>query len=283
MKHSLIAMNHFKTYFFSYLMSIITLITACGGRAQAANGYNSFPKDTFYTESGRRVVITFIKHASLMISCDQFNLYIDPVSSYADYTSFPPAKLLLITHEHGDHLDKQAIAQLTKENTLIVANESSAQKIPHCSVLKWHQKMILSTDPSNMTPSFTILPASSKIAHETNKLVIEAVPAYNITPEHAAFHPRLRDNGYVLEYEGLRIYVAGDTENIPEMSALKAIDIAFLPVNQPYTMTVKQAVDAAKVIKPKILYPYHYHGTPIDELSKALHHSGIEVRIRHME
>jgi hypothetical protein len=183
----------------------------------------------------------------------------------------------------GDHLDKQAIERLTKENTLIVANESSAQKIPTCSVLKLHQKIVLSTDPSGMTPSFTILPAPSKTTRQANKLVIEAVPAYNITPEHESFHPRLRDNGYVLEYDGLRIYIAGDTENIPEMSALKSIDIAFLPVNQPYTMTVKQAVEAARVIKPKVLYPYHYNGTPVEELSKILHQSGIEVRIRHME
>lgn len=118
----------------------------------------------------------------------------------------------------------------------------------------------------------------------TPYLFIEAVPAYNTTPGRDKFHPKGRDNGYVLTLGGTRIYIAGDTEDIPEMKNLEAIDIAFLPVNQPYTMTVSQAVKAAERINPKILYPYHYGETPVRELQDQLkNQSSIEVRIRQMQ
>ncbi len=113
--------------------------------------------------------------------------------------------------------------------------------------------------------------------------MIEAVPAYNTTPGREQFHPRHRDNGYILTIDGLRIYIAGDTEDIPEMKNLKNIDIAFLPVNQPYTMTVTQAVNAANMFLPKILYPYHFGNTNVKQLKEALKNSGIEVRLRKME
>ena len=109
---------------------------------------------------------------------------------------------------------------------------------------------------------------------------IEAVPAYNYTEGRTQFHPKGRDNGYILTLDGLRIYIAGDTEDIPEMEAVKDIDIAFLPCNQPYTMTVDQLVNAAKIIKPKVLFPYHYSQTPVAQVSMKLAGSGIEVRIR---
>mgnify|MGYP000205328422 CR=1 FL=1 len=110
-----------------------------------------------------------------------------------------------------------------------------------------------------------------------------AVPAYNTTPGRDKYHPRHRDNGYILTFDGLRVYIAGDTEDIPEMKDLKDIDIAFLPVNQPYTMTVPQAAKAAKMFSPKILYPYHYGDTKIGELKDALKGSGIDVRIRELQ
>lgn len=116
-----------------------------------------------------------------------------------------------------------------------------------------------------------------------NQITIEAVPAYNITPGREQFHPRSRDNGYVLSIDGLRIYIAGDTEDIPEMKNLKNIDIAFLPVNQPYTMTVAQAVNAAKMFSPKVLYPYHFGNTDVKPLGGLLKNSGIEVRLREMQ
>ena len=113
-----------------------------------------------------------------------------------------------------------------------------------------------------------------------NGVQLDAVPAYNTTPGHTKFHPQGRDNGYVLTLDGLRIYIAGDTEVIPEMAALKDIDVAFLPCNQPYTMTPEQVAKAAKTIGPKVLFPYHYSDTPVRRVAELLANTGIDVRIR---
>ena len=116
-----------------------------------------------------------------------------------------------------------------------------------------------------------------------NDITVEAVPAYNISEGRTQFHPKGRDNGYILTVDGLRIYIAGDTEDIPEMATIQDIDIAFLPCNQPYTMTTDQLVKAAKTIKPKVLFPYHYGQTNVSTLPAQLQGEGIDVRIRHYE
>ncbi len=220
-----------------------------------------FEKDTFTTRDGKKLEITFIKHASLMLEYDGHIIQVDPISEYADYAKFPKADVILITHEHYDHLDPKAIAASEKEGTVIVSNLSSYEQIQKGIVMK-------NGDKRQLTPY----------------LFIEAVPAYNTTAGRDKFHPKGRDNGYVLTLGGTRIYIAGDTEDIPEMKNLEAIDIAFLPVNQPYTMTVPQAVKAAERINPKILYPYHYGETPVRELQEQLkNQSSIEVRIRQMQ
>lgn len=220
----------------------------------------TFDKDTFRTKSGKKIVITFIKHGTLGLRYDNKTYEIDPVSMYADYTKFPKADYILVTHEHADHLDAKAIDALTKNNTQLIINGSSAEKIGKGEVMKNGD--------------------TRKLA---DKVTIEAVPAYNTTPGREKFHPRHRDNGYVLTIDGFRIYIAGDTEDIPEMKNLKNIDVAFLPVNQPYTMTVEQAVHAARMFSPKVLYPYHYGDTKIEGLKDALKGSGIDVRIRQMQ
>ncbi|WP_165154094.1 MBL fold metallo-hydrolase [Parabacteroides sp. ZJ-118] len=219
----------------------------------------NFASDSFKTRSGKELTITFIKHGSLMLTYDNRSIQVDPVSEYADYTAFPKADLILITHEHGDHLDPKAIQAVEKEGTEIIANENSQKKLGKGKVLRNGD-----TDTS------------------VGAVTIEAVPAYNSTPGRDKYHPRHRDNGYVLTFDGLRVYIAGDTETIPEMKELKEIDIAFLPVNQPYTMTVAQAAQAARMFSPKILYPYHYGNTKVEELKEALKGSGIDVRIREL-
>lgn len=222
---------------------------------------DSFETDTFSTQEGKNLEITFIKHASLMLLYDGHIIQVDPISDYADYTKFPKADVILITHEHPDHLDPKAIAACKKEGTILVSNPSSHQQLREGIEMK-------NGDRQQLTPY----------------LFLEAVPAYNTTPGRDKFHPQGRDNGYILTLGGTRIYIAGDTEDIPEMQNLGNIDIAFLPVNQPYTMTVPQAVKAAKWIKPGVLYPYHYGETPIHELQERLKDpSSIEVRIRQMQ
>lgn len=223
---------------------------------------NSYETDTFKTKNNHEVAITFIKHGSLALTFNNLSIQVDPVSMYADYSTFPKADIILITHEHDDHFDPKAIKTLSKDNTLLIMNEASAKKLgnPKAKIMKNGDKIKVS-----------------------DLISIEAVPAYNTTPGREQFHPHHRDNGYVLTIDGLRIYIAGDTEDIPEMKNLKDIDIAFLPVNQPYTMTVTQAVNAAKMFSPKILYPYHFGNTNVKPLKEAFKNSGIEVRLKKME
>jgi L-ascorbate metabolism protein UlaG (beta-lactamase superfamily) len=229
----------------------------------ALNAKNeAYASDTFKTKHNHEVKITFIKHGSLQIAYDNFLIQVDPVSMFADYSTFPKADVILITHEHEDHLDPKAIDALTKEKTVLVMNESSAKKSGNAKtkIMKNGDKMEL-----------------------PNQITLEAVPAYNTTPGREQFHPRSRDNGYILTIDGLRIYIAGDTEDIPEMKNLKNIDVAFLPVNQPYTMTVAQVVNAAKMFSPKVLYPYHFGNTDVKPLEELLKDSVIEVRLREMQ
>ena len=219
-----------------------------------------YEKDTFRTDNGKEVVITFIKHGSLMLSYDELQIQMDPVTMFADYTTFPKADFILVTHEHGDHLDAKAIDALTKEETQLILNPSSQEILGKGKAIRNGERLQL-----------------------TQKISLDAVPAYNTTPGREQYHPQHRDNGYILTIDGLRIYIAGDTEDIPEMSELKMIDIAFLPVNQPYTMTVAQAASAAKMFSPDVLYPYHFGETDVKPLAEQLKESGIDVRIRKME
>lgn len=240
-----------RTVLFSLMCSLVTtsLVSAA-----------DFQSDSFKTKSGKELIITFIKHGSLMLKYDNHFIQVDPVSGYADYSVFPKADVILITHEHGDHLDTKAIQLLEKADTRIIANENSQKILGKGDVMK-----------------------NGDVNKSIGYMTIEAVPAYNTTPGRDKYHPRHRDNGYILTLDGLRVYIAGDTEDIPELSNLKDIDVAFLPVNQPYTMTVPQAADAARMFSPKILYPYHYGETNIKELSDALKGSGIDVRIRELQ
>ena len=217
--------------------------------------------DEFTTKSGKKVTITCIKHASMEINFDGVEIQVDPVGMWlkpeTDYATFPKANIILITHEHKDHFDREAIHQIRTPATSIYVNQAVFGHFKNGLVMRNGDKVQFSKDIS-----------------------IEAVPAYNTTPGREQFHPKGRDNGYILTLDGLRIYIAGDTEDIPEMEDIKDIDIAFLPCNQPYTMTTDQVVKAAKIIKPKVLYPYHYNDTPVHKISMQLVGSGIKVLIR---
>ena len=217
--------------------------------------------DEFTTKSGKKVTITCIKHASMEINYNGTVIQVDPVGfgvqPTTDYNQFPKANIILITHEHKDHFDREAIHQLRTPATSIYVNQAVFGHFKNGIVMRNGDKVQYSADIS-----------------------IEAVPAYNTTPDHQQFHPKGRDNGYILTLDGLRIYIAGDTEDIPEMADLKDIDIAFLPCNQPYTMTIDQCVNAARIIKPKILFPYHYNDTPVLKIAMQLAKDGIEVRVR---
>ncbi len=230
-------------------------------QTQSTAFYPGFITDSYYTANHQILRITFIKHASLLFEFQNKTIYIDPVSSYGDYSKFPKADLILVTHEHQDHLDPVAIGLLEKPGTIILANENS------CKILK--KGHVLTNGESY---------------HFDNLIGVFAVPAYNTTPDHLKFHPPGRDNGYVLTIGDSRIYLSGDTENIPEMKDLKDIDIAFISVNQPYTMTIPEAVDAAKKISPEILYPYHLTNTDVNKLENELKNiPGVDVMMRPLQ
>lgn len=208
------------------------------------------------------VELHFISHGSLMIKVNGFIIYIDPVSSSGNYEFMPKADLILVTHEHGDHLDPKLISDMKKQETLVFCNENSLQKLPWAMAMKAGDRQ------------------------EINSIAIDAVPAYNVVNERSPgqpFHPKGSGIGFILTIGDKKFYIAGDTENIPEMKQLKNIYVAFLPMNLPYTMTPEMVADAARSFKPKILYPYHYGDSNTDELIKLLKDTGIDVRIRNLK
>ncbi len=225
----------------------------------AAHG--EFEEDIITTSEGE-LKITFIGHGTLMFTFAGKVIHVDPVSREADYSQLAKADLILITHDHGDHLDTKAVAIIRKEKTDIVLTEKCTEKVKGGIIMR-------NVDVKTI-----------------QGFKIEAVPAYNIVHKRgsgAPFHPKGIGNGYVIIFAEKRVYVAGDTENTPEMKELKDIDIAFLPMNLPYTMTPEMVADAAKAFKPKILYPYHYGNTDTSRVVDLLKEAKeIEVRIRKM-
>ena len=229
---------------------------------EAGKPVTKYAVETFMADGGIPVRITLIKHGSLEIACKGLSIQVDPVGGYGtptDYAAeFPKADVILVTHEHGDHFDREAIQALDGQAGNLVTNARVAE------MLGWGA--VMANGDSRDLPG---------------GIRLEAVPAYNYTEGRTQFHPKGRDNGFVLTVDGLRIYVAGDTEDIPEMADLKDIDIAFLPVNQPYTMTVEQCVNAAKVIRPKVLIPYHFSKTDLSGLPEQL--PDMTVLLREMQ
>ncbi len=241
--------------FFIFFM----LMVALSGVGIAGN--REFDKDVIKTNQGD-VDITFIGHGSLVFVFNKTVIHVDPFSKMADYSALPKADLILLTHHHGDHLDLEALNPIKTEKTLVIATQKCTEKLAGCIVM------------AN---------GDSKTAAG---LAIEAVPAYNILhkrPTGEPFHIKGEGNGYIITFGDKRVYVAGDTENIPEMKNIKNIDAAFLPMNLPYTMTPEMVADAARIFKPTILYPYHYMGTDTQQLVELLkNEKNIEVRIKNI-
>jgi L-ascorbate metabolism protein UlaG (beta-lactamase superfamily) len=221
------------------------------------------PEKDIINTTGGPAEITFIGHGSLMIVYQGKVVHVDPFSQLTDYPVMPKADLILITHEHGDHLDLKAIQAIKKDNTKIIYTEKCVSTLAGGTVMH--------NGDSQLFGPFKI----------------EAVPAYNLVNGPQAgmvYHKKGDGNGYILTLGDKRIYIAGDTENTPEMKALKNIDIAFLPMNLPYTMTPEMVADAVKAFKPKILYPYHYGETDTQKLLDLLKdQKGTEIRIRKMK
>ena len=242
--------------------AVCNLVGGIEGWKAAGKPVTKYAVETFFTDSGLPVRITLIKHGTLEIVYQGLSIQVDPVSGLSiptDYaTEFPKADVILVTHEHGDHFDRTAIEALGGHAENLVTNARVAE------MLGWGA--VMANGDSRELPG---------------DIRLDAVPAYNYTEGHTNFHPQGRDNGFILTLDGLRIYVAGDTEDIPEMADIKDIDVAFLPVNQPYTMTVDQCVHAAEMIQPKVLIPYHFSKTDLTELPSRL--PGMTVLLRQMQ
>lgn len=245
------------------MKKILTCLLATLG-LMTVNGQTTYETDVFKTKNGKEVKFHALVHASIRIQYDGKEIQIDPVTKLGnkviDYASMPKADYLLVTHEHFDHFNQEAIKLLSGKKTRFITNNRCVEMYGSGEVIKNGDKIQIAKD-------FTL----------------EAVPAYNYTKGHTQFHPKGRDNGYILTIDGLRIYIAGDTEDIPEMSAIRDIDVAFLPCNQPYTMTPAQLVKAARIIRPKVLFPYHYGQTDLSGIPEKLKGDGIDVRVRHYE
>jgi len=221
-----------------------------------AHAQMSRPVQTFSTSAGP-VKITPVYHASLAIEAGGKVIIIDPAKP-AVFTGIPQADLILITDIHGDHFDPALITTVSKSGTEMIAPAAVVKTLT------------------------TAKPLANGEKTTWDKWTIEAVPMYNLTrgPEAGKlFHDKGRGNGYILTYGGKRFYFSGDTEGIPEMRELKNIDVAFVCMNLPYTMTAEEAADAVKAFHPKVVIPYHYKGQDTTVFQKALAGSGIEVRL----
>jgi len=230
--------------------------------AAPAMAQTPFETDTLATSQGD-LTITFIGHGTLYFTFAGMVIHVDPWMQLADYSNLPAADLIMITHEHRDHLDPEAIKAIRTDSTAVVLTERCAEQIAGGVIM------------------------TNSDLDTIRGIPIEAVAAYNIVHLRGngePFHPPGVGNGYILTLGDLRVYVAGDTENTPEMKALEDIDVAFLPMNLPYTMTPQMVADAAQAFRPKILYPYHYGDTDVAELVALLQDDPeIEVRIRQMQ
>jgi L-ascorbate metabolism protein UlaG (beta-lactamase superfamily) len=236
-----------------------SFIFLCAAMVMAAD--KNFETDRIKTSKGD-LVITFLGHGTLMMSIGGKVIHVDPVAQTADYAMLAKADLILVTHEHSDHFDLKAINLIKAKGTACMVTGTVAKELKDGIVLKNGEiKMV-------------------------KGLKVEAVPAYNLVHMRSPgvlFHPKGVGNGYIVTFGDKRVYIAGDTENTPEMKSLKEIDIVFLPMNLPYTMTPEMVADAAKTFRPKILYPYHYGNTDTTKIIDLLKdEKDIEVRIRSM-
>ncbi len=243
------------------MMKGIALSLAAALWALAVQAQAVFPQDTIETSNGP-LVITFVGHASLVFAWNGEVIHIDPSSREANYYQLPQATMIFVTHHHGDHCDPASLKAITTDKTKTFMSSRAHEK--------WNQGMVL-------RPGQTVT---------VKGIEITTLPAYNIEHKRddgTPYHVKGECNSYILNLGGTRIFIGGDTENTPEMKALTNIDIAFLPMNLPYTMTPEMVADAAKAFKPKILYVYHYGKSDTNHLRELMaDEKAVEVRIKRM-
>jgi L-ascorbate metabolism protein UlaG (beta-lactamase superfamily) len=220
--------------------------------------------DRIATDDGA-LVIHPIGHATFVMGWKDKGIYVDPVGGAGAFEGLPRPNLILITDIHGDHLNADTVQAVRTDATAIIAPAAVAEKLPEA-----------------LRKATTVLANGKKT--EAAGIEVEAIPMYNLTKERLKFHTKGRGNGYVVTLGGKRVYISGDTEDIPEMRKLKNIDAAFVCMNLPYTMSVDRAADAVLEFQPKIVYPYHYRGqggfSDVKEFQRLVgKNKDIEVRL----
>lgn len=201
------------------------------------------------------------EHASLMLTLGGQMILVDPVGGADRYASVGTPTAVLVTHEHGDHFDLETLAAVVTEGVSLVVNPAVAEKLPEA--LRARATVMKNGDTG-----------------EVAGMAIEAVPAYNITPERLQYHPKGRDNGYVLTSpDHGRIYIAGDTEATPEFRAQSDIAVAFVPMNLPYTMDMDQAAEGVAEMAPRVVIPYHHRGNDPAEFAEKLRATGAATEV----
>ncbi len=222
----------------------------------------AFSQDTLKTEKGDLVVVP-IQHATFVLKWGGKTVFVDPTGGGDAFKDHGKPDLILVTDIHGDHHDQKTLSALRTSETMVVVPAAVAEKM---GADKGAAKILANGEKATC-----------------GEIGIEALPMYNLTEERKKNHTKGRGNGYVLTIGGKRIYISGDTEDIPEMRGLKDIDAAFVCMNLPYTMDVEHAADAVLAFKPKVVYPYHYRGKEMSDVEKfkslVAKDKGIEVRL----
>ncbi len=243
------------------ILSLFTVAVLTAFSAPAVMGQGMVNGDHIATDNGD-LVIQPLNHATFAMGWDGKTIYVDPVGGAARFAGLPNPDLILVTDIHGDHLDAATLAAVVGEDTVLVAPAAVAGQF--ADSLRQKTRILANGE------EITVLGIS-----------IEGIPMYNLTEERLRYHDKGRGNGYVATFGGTRVYISGDTEDIPEMRALDDIDVAFVCFNLPYTMTEDQAASAVREFAPDVVYPYHYRGNDVDKFSALVGaDSGIEVRLR---
>ncbi len=230
-----------KKKFFFTLICIVICTTS-----QEISGQNTQSTE----DKNEDLQIIPIEHATAVLKWKGITIYVDPVGGKEPFQNVELPDLILITDIHGDHFSLETLKALDTHNAKIIVPQAVADMLPDV-----------------FTPQIDVL--NNGDSKERYGIHVEAIPMYNLRKEALKFHVKGRGNGYVLNFDGQRVYFSGDTEDIPEMRALKNIDKAFICMNLPYTMTEESAADAVLEFKPKQVYPYHYRGRPnISDVNK---------------
>ena len=253
-----------------FCLAAASVVTACSGESKT-----DIPGDTTTSanmnmpnNAAEQVKITPIEHASVVLNWRDTVIYVDPVGGAAMYASQPKPGVILVTDIHSDHMNAETLKALSAGGVPIIAPQAVKDSLP-----------------AELQSQVTVL--ANGEAHSIGGWKFEAIPMYNTTADRLKFHAKGRGNGYVIENNGVRVYLSGDTEDIPEMRALQNIDIAFVCMNLPYTMTPEQAASAVAEFKPRQVYPYHYRGTEgmsdVAKFKQLVNETAPEVQVMQLD